>query len=137
MLRKTVLSLATFGAVGAALLTGIGVAQAAPAPAGASAILDSGTNFSEPDGSQGISGMPGECIAVQLNKTGSIQFVTGTMTLWTGANCNTGHSLVVDHDVADLNALGFGKTVSILIGGDSAATQGTPIPAAPSPTAAS
>ena len=137
MLRKTVLSLATFGAVGAALFAGIGVAQAAPAPAGASAILDSGTNFSEPDGSQGISGMPGECVAVQLGTTGSIQFVTGTMTLWTGANCNTGNSLVVDHDVADLNTLGFGKTVSIFIGDNHAATQATSVPAAPSPTAAS
>ena len=116
MLRKTVLSLATFGAVGAALFAGIGVAQAAPAASGASGTLDSGINFSEPDGSQGISGGAGQCIPVNLNTTGSIQFVSGTMTLWTGAHCNTGHSLVVKKDVANLNALGFGKTASIFIG---------------------
>jgi hypothetical protein len=119
MLRKFALSLAALGAVGAATLGGVGVAQAAPAaPAasGASAILDSGINFSEPQGSQGISGDPGKCIAVGLPTTGSIQFVSGTMTLWTGPNCNTGKSKVITSDVANLNKIGFGKTVSIFIG---------------------
>jgi len=122
MLRTTVLSLAAFGAIGAAAFGGVGVAQAAPAPSPASAILDSGINFSEPDGSQGINGAGGECIAVNLKTTGSIQFVSGPMTLWTGANCNTGRSKVITKDVANLNAIGFGKTASVFIGANGKAS---------------
>jgi hypothetical protein len=123
MLRKFALSLAALGAVGAATLGGVGVAQAAPAaPAAhlvaspASGILDSGINFSEPKGSQGIGGDGGECIAVTLPTTGSLQHFDGTLTLWTGSDCNKGKSLVVDKSEADLTKLGFGKTMSIFIG---------------------
>jgi len=115
MLRKAVLSLAALGLVGAATMGAAGVAAAAPAATGASAILDSGINFSEPDGSQGIGGNVGDCVAVQLPSTGSIQFVTGTLTLFTGPKC-TGKSLVVKKDVADLVKLGFGHTLSVRVG---------------------
>ena len=123
MLRKFALSLAALGAVGAATLGGVGVAQAAPAtPAAhpvatpASGILDSGINFSEPKGSQGIGGDGGECIAVTLPTTGSLQHFDGTLTLWTGPDCKRGKSLVVHKSEADLTKLGFGKTMSIFIG---------------------
>jgi hypothetical protein len=123
MLRKFALSLVALGAVGAATLGGVGVAQAAtpapaarPAPSPASGILDSGINFSEPQGSQGLSGKGGECIAVQLPATGSLQLFDGTMTLWTGSDCKKGKSLVINKSQADLTKLGFGKTMSIFIG---------------------
>jgi hypothetical protein len=116
MLRKTLLSLAAFSAIAGGVLGGAGAAVAATSPVGASGILDSGVNFSEPDGSQGINGDAGQCIAVSLSKTGSFEFVSGTMTLWTGANCNTGQATVISSDVADLPVIGFGQTRSIFVG---------------------
>ncbi|GAA3051961.1 hypothetical protein GCM10010464_15520 [Pseudonocardia yunnanensis] len=123
MLRKFALSLAALGAVGAAALGGVGVAQAAPATpvahpvaAPAGGILDSGINFSEPKGSQGIGGDGGECITVTLPTTGSLQHFDGTLTFWTGSDCKRGKSLVVDKNEANLTKLGFGKTKSIFIG---------------------
>ena len=83
--------------------------------AGGHAILDSGINFSEPRGSQGIGGNAGTCERVNLPATGSIRFVTGTLKLWTGPHC-TGKSLVVKKDVANLKARGFGQTRSVRIG---------------------
>ncbi|MGW4482226.1 hypothetical protein ACWEOE_00160 [Amycolatopsis sp. NPDC004368] len=119
MLRKTVLSLAAFGAVTGAVLGGAGIASAAPVAPGASGILDSGINFSEPQGSQGINGTAGECITVGIPATGSFQFVTGTMTLWTGADCKTGDAAVVKDDVENIPATfgaGFAQVQSIYIG---------------------
>jgi len=84
----------------------------------ASAILDSGPNFVEPVGSQGIGGTAGTCVAVQLPKTGSIEFVTGTMTLWTGPNCDTGKSWVISSDVNDFEAIGFLDQVQSVFIGD-------------------
>lgn len=116
MLRKTLLPVAVLGVLGAVVFGAVGSAGAAVPPvAGGSATLDSGTNFTEPDGSQGIGGNVGDCVRVNLSGTGSIQFVTGTLTLWTRPNC-TGKSLVVKADVADLPALGFGHVSSIRIG---------------------
>ena len=84
MLRKTVLSLAALGAIVGGVAAGTGAAVAATP--GASAILDSGVNFSEPDGSQGIGGNVGDVVNVNIPESGSIQFVTGTLTLFTGPN---------------------------------------------------
>jgi hypothetical protein len=119
MLRRTVLSLTTLAAIAAAALFGAGIAEAAPAPLpvkGASAILDSGINFTEPHGSEGISATNGKCIAVDLATTGSIRHEDGTMTLWTGPNCRTGKWLVTNQSNANLQKLGFGQTKSIWIG---------------------
>jgi hypothetical protein len=120
MLRTTVVAVAL---VVGGLLGGAGAASAAP-NADASGILDSGINFSEPEGSQGIGGAAGNCLPVTLSETGSFQFVSGTMTLWTGANCNSGQAMVISNDVADLPASGFGHTESIFIG-DNAPTVAT------------
>ena len=89
-----------------------------PPPQKASGILDSAPNFAEPDGSQGIGGDGGECRAVAISKTGSIQFVTGTMTLWTGAGCNSGKSWVINADVKDFGAFGFRDQVASIFIGD-------------------
>jgi hypothetical protein len=122
MWRKTFLSLVALGAVGGAVLGGTGIASAASS--GASGILDSGINFSEPTGSQGISGDNGKCIDVNLADTGSLQLFDGTMTLWTGADCNTGDATVITKSVANLPALGagFGHIQSIYIGDNAPAT---------------
>jgi hypothetical protein len=112
MLRKTVVAVAL---ITGGLLTGAGTAFAAPT-AGASGTLDSGVNFTEPDGSQGIGGESGTCLPVTLSETGSFQFVSGTMTLWTGTNCDSGKAMVINNDVANLPAGGFGHTESIFIG---------------------
>ncbi|MEV8608423.1 hypothetical protein AB0383_10895 [Amycolatopsis sp. NPDC051373] len=119
MLRKTVLSLAAFGAVAGAVLGGAGIASASPAASGASGILDSGINFSEPQGSQGIGGNGGECVTVNIPATGSLQSFGDTMTLWTGADCKTGDAAVLTDSVADIPATfgaGFAHVQSIFIG---------------------
>jgi hypothetical protein len=127
MLRKTVVAVVAAAAVAGGLLGEAGAAFAAPA-AGAGGILDSGVNFSEPDGSQGINGNPGDCVPINLSETGSFQFVSGTMTLWTGANCNSGQATVINSDVANLPAIGFGQTESIFIGDN--APKVAPVPGA-------
>jgi len=113
MLRNVVLPLAVFGAIGAVAFGTVGVAEAAAV--GGSATLQSGINFDEPQGSQGIGGKEGDCVGVNIPATGSIQFVTGTVTVWTDSNC-TGKSLKVTKDIANLNDLGFGKSKSVRIG---------------------
>jgi hypothetical protein len=131
MLRRTGLALTAIGVLGALALGGVGVAQAAPAPEpepappGAGAIIDSGTNFSEPDGSQAFDEAAGECVTVRLDLTGSIQFVSGVMTLWTGPDCATGMSRAIDEDQPDLAAAGFGKTRSIYVGDNEVRDPGT------------
>jgi uncharacterized protein YaiE (UPF0345 family) len=113
MIRKTVASAAALVAAGAFLTAGY--AQAAPS-ANASAILDFNKNFSDANGSQGVSVAPGGCQNVTTTANGSLQFVTGTFTLFTGANC-TGGTWVVSTDVKDLAAIGFnGKLASIGFG---------------------
>jgi len=74
-----------------------------------SAILDSGKNLSEPNGSQGISG-PGCANVGQPDNVSSIQ-ASGTYKIWTGKDC-TGTSKVVDGNVNDLEPLGFDKKVA-------------------------
>jgi predicted lipoprotein with Yx(FWY)xxD motif len=79
-----------------------------------SVVLDSGANFQEPNGSQGVFG-PG-CQNTTPALAGSMQLSGGPVELFTGANCN-GTSVVVSSDVADLSAIGFGHNVaSILFG---------------------
>jgi hypothetical protein len=113
MFRKAVLSAATLGAFGAIALGAGGVAAAAPA-AGNSAIIQSGINFSEPRGSQGVSdGNP--CDRITIPTTGSIQFVSGKIRLWTAPGCK-GKSLLVTKDVKNLNVLGFGRAQSVSYG---------------------
>lgn len=81
-----------------------------------SVILDSGKNFTEPNGSEGVSG-PG-CVTVsQPGTASSLQLSGGPIKIWTGAGC-TGTSHVVTSDVPDLGAIGFDKMiVSIRFGG--------------------
>ena len=113
MIRKTVASAAALFAAGAFLTAGY--AEAATAP-NASAVLDFGKNFSDANGSQGISVAKGGCENVTTTPNGSLQFVTGTLTLFTGANC-TGSTWVVNTDVTDLAAIGFnGRLASVGFG---------------------
>jgi predicted lipoprotein with Yx(FWY)xxD motif len=81
-----------------------------------SAILDSGKNFSEPDGSFGVSG-PG-CVPVpQPTQVSSIQLSGGPVKLWKGPGC-TGESKVITASVPDLGAIGFDKQVASIRFGD-------------------
>jgi predicted lipoprotein with Yx(FWY)xxD motif len=82
---------------------------AAPALTATSAILDSGKNLSEPDGSQAVSG-PGCANVGQPTQVSSIQ-ATGVYKIWTGKDC-TGTSKIVDGNVNDLEPLGFDKKVA-------------------------
>lgn len=85
-----------------------------PALGNGTATLDSGVDFGEPDGSQGVSG-PG-CRNTTPALAASLQLSGGPVELFTGANC-TGTSAVVSSSVADLSTMGFGKKVgSILFG---------------------
>ena len=112
MIRKTVASAAALFAAGAFLSAGY--AQAATP--NASAILDFDKNFSDANGSQGVSVAKGGCENVTTTANGSLQFVTGTITLFTGQNC-TGGTWVVNTDVTDLAAIGFnGKLASVGFG---------------------
>jgi predicted lipoprotein with Yx(FWY)xxD motif len=81
-----------------------------------SATLDSGKNFSEPNGSSGVAG-PG-CVAVrQPAQVSSIQLSGGPVKLWKGPNC-TGQSTVITSSVADLGTIGFDKQVASIRFGD-------------------
>jgi hypothetical protein len=84
---------------------------AQPSLTATSAILDSGKNFSEPDGSTGVSGrgcqnVPGT-IAVRSIDAG------GTYQIWSGPNC-TGRSAVVTDRIADLDPIGFDRQVAAI-----------------------
>jgi predicted lipoprotein with Yx(FWY)xxD motif len=99
------------------------VADSASPPAGGdvtlgngSVILDSGKNFSEPDGSVGAAG-PGCRTLGRPFTTLSLQLSGGPIKIWTGPNC-TGTSKVISDDVADLPAAGFTQPIaSIRFGG--------------------
>ena len=73
-----------------------------------SAILDSGKNLTEPNGSQGIGG-PGCANVGDPSNVSSIS-ASGTYKLWTGPNC-TGKSAIVTGDQLDLSTIGFDKMV--------------------------
>ncbi|GAA3432231.1 COG4315 family predicted lipoprotein [Kutzneria kofuensis] len=74
-----------------------------------SAILDSGKNLSEPNGSQAISGHKCQNVGDPTNVS-SIQ-ADGVYKLWTGKDC-TGKSMVVTGNQNDLSAIGFDKMVA-------------------------
>ncbi|MGP4014776.1 COG4315 family predicted lipoprotein [Saccharopolyspora sp. 5N708] len=81
-----------------------------------SAILDSGKDFSEPNGSFGVAG-PG-CVEVpQPDLVRSIQLSGGPVKLWKGPNC-TGESTVITDSVADLDMIGFDEQVVSIRFGD-------------------
>jgi hypothetical protein len=83
--------------------------SAQPALTATSAILDSGKNFSEPDGSSGVSGRGCQ------NVPGTIEVrsidASGTYQIWSGPNC-TGRSAIVTDRIADLEPLGFDRQVA-------------------------
>ncbi|MGW4486434.1 hypothetical protein ACWEOE_21615 [Amycolatopsis sp. NPDC004368] len=81
-----------------------------------SAILDTGLNLSEPQGSFGVSG-PG-CVAnPQPTLVRSIQLSGGPVKLWKGPNC-TGQSTIITGNVNDLGTIGFDKQVTSIRFGD-------------------
>jgi hypothetical protein len=81
-----------------------------------SIILDSGTNCTEPNGSQGVGGTGCKKVG-QPNLASSLQLSGGPIKIWTGPNC-TGTVAVVTGDVADLSTIGFDKKItSIRFGG--------------------
>jgi hypothetical protein len=75
-----------------------------------SVILDSGTNFSEPNGSVGVVGPGCQTLGCPF-MTLSLQLSGGPIKIWTGPNC-TGTSKVVSGDVADLPAIGFNQPIA-------------------------
>ncbi|MEV0185791.1 hypothetical protein AB0I54_41975 [Streptomyces sp. NPDC050625] len=75
---------------------------------GGSVILDSGTNFQEPNGSIGVSG-PG-CKTVRPFPAKSAQLLGGPIKIWSNPNC-TGTSAVLAASVPDLSAIGFTEDV--------------------------
>jgi len=81
-----------------------------------SVILDTGKNFAEPNGSEGVSG-PGCQNVRNPNAASSLQLSGGPIKIWTGPDC-TGTSAIVTADVADLSTIGFDKKItSIRFGG--------------------
>ncbi|MCX4669182.1 hypothetical protein OG453_21325 [Streptomyces sp. NBC_01381] len=80
-------------------------AQAAPA---SSAILFDDANFSDNGPAQGVAGAGCQNVA-RPEVTSSIS-VSGSMKLWTGADCK-GTSKVINGDVADLSSIGFDNKI--------------------------
>ena len=76
---------------------------------GTSAILDSGKNLSEPDGSQAVAGHGCQNVG-HPDQVSSIQ-ADGTYKLWTGKDC-TGKSMIVTGNQNDLGPIGFDKMVA-------------------------
>jgi hypothetical protein len=105
------------GATGALALGLAPAANAAAAPAAnaavtlknGSVILDSGKNFAEPNGSEGVAG-PGCRNVGQPRLASSLVLDGGPIRIFTGRNC-TGRSAVVSGDVADLSKIGFDKKI--------------------------
>ncbi|GHH84000.1 lipoprotein [Streptomyces sulfonofaciens] len=80
-----------------------------------SVILDSGKNFSEPDGSQATAG-PGCQDLVQPFKALSLQLSGGPIKIWSGKQC-TGTSALVSSSVADLSGIFSQPIASVRFGG--------------------
>lgn len=81
-----------------------------------SVILDSGKNFTEPDGSVGEAG-PGCKTLGRPFTTLSMQLSGGPVKIWSGPNC-TGTSMVVTGDIPDLPAAGFTQPIASIRFGD-------------------
>jgi predicted lipoprotein with Yx(FWY)xxD motif len=81
-----------------------------------SVVLDTGKNFSEPDGSEAVAG-PGCRNLTRPNLNSSLVLTGGPIKIWTGKDC-TGTSAVVTASVPDLGTIGFDKLItSIRFGG--------------------
>jgi predicted lipoprotein with Yx(FWY)xxD motif len=81
-----------------------------------SVVLDSGKDFSEPNGSEGVSG-PGCQNVSQPDLASSLDLSGGPVKIWSQPNC-TGASALVTSSVADLSTIGFDKKIaSIRFGG--------------------
>jgi hypothetical protein len=79
-------------------------------------VLDSGTNFSEPNGSEGVAG-PGCQTRGSPFMALSIQLDGGPIKIWSGPGC-TGTSAVLTNSIADLSQIGFNQQIaSIRFGG--------------------
>jgi hypothetical protein len=74
-----------------------------------SVILDSGKNFTEPDGSEGTAG-PGCRDLAQPGLASSVVLTGGPIMLFTGHRC-TGRSAVITASVADLSRIEFDKKI--------------------------
>ena len=88
----------------------------APTLHNGSAILDTGTNFSEPNGSFGVAGPGCQNVAAGA-MVKSLQLAGGPVKLWTGADCS-GTSKVISNDVPDLSAIGFPNGIGSIRFGD-------------------
>ncbi|WP_197085084.1 hypothetical protein [Saccharothrix sp. ST-888] len=93
-----------------------GGSTGAPSPAGSSVALgngnvtlDSGVNFTEPNGSEALAG-PGCKNVSQANSASSLDLSGGPVKIWTGPDC-TGTSAVVTGSIADLSTIGFDKKI--------------------------
>jgi hypothetical protein len=75
-----------------------------------SVILDSGRNFTEPDGSEGMAG-PGCRDLAQPGLASSVVLTGGPVRLFTGRRCS-GRSTVITGSVADLATIGFDKQIT-------------------------
>jgi predicted lipoprotein with Yx(FWY)xxD motif len=81
-----------------------------------STILDTGTNFSEPNGSFGVAG-PGCQNVPAGSMVKSLQLTGGPVKLWAGSDCS-GTSKVISADVPDLSAIGFPNGIGSIRFGD-------------------
>ncbi|MFL5910043.1 MAG: hypothetical protein ACJ768_05675 [Gaiellaceae bacterium] len=75
-----------------------------------SVILDSGKNFTEPDGSVGVAGPGCQTLGAPFMAL-SLQLSGGPIKIWSGPNC-TGTSAVVTGDVPDLSKIGFTQKIA-------------------------
>src|SRR4051812_13696187 len=74
-----------------------------------SVILDSGRNFTEPDGSEGAAG-PGCRELAQPGLASSVVLTGGPIRLFAGRRC-TGRSAVITVSAADLSTIDFDKKI--------------------------
>ncbi len=103
---------AVIGALAVGLSPSAGATMSKPAPVtlrNGSVILDSGKNFTEPDGSEGAAG-PGCRDLAQPGLASSVVLTGGPIRLFTGRRC-TGTSAVITASVPDLATIGFDKKI--------------------------
>jgi predicted lipoprotein with Yx(FWY)xxD motif len=81
-----------------------------------SAILDTGVNFQEPNGSFGVAG-PGCQNVPAGDLVKSLALAGGPVKLWTGPDCS-GQSKVITGNVPDLSAIGFSNGIQSIRFGD-------------------
>jgi hypothetical protein len=111
-------SFAAAGALlGATAVLALGFAPSADAASTSPAVtlkngnvlLDSGKNFTEPNGSEALSG-PGCKNVSQPRLASSLVLTGGPIKIYTGRKC-TGKSAVLTGSVADLATIGFDKKI--------------------------